>query len=314
MLAWQRVAREVTEGTLGGEFDRNDRIDLQARVKEAEEAARDEVWAGYRFVVLGDSHEDGGLKLIDLGAGHASSGETLCGRTVAALKSEALLNESVGAGYVERNWPPAFAEAGAWPLASLRQSFLNGTLTRLVDPDATLKAKIVEFTQRGEFGLASGLHADGACERVWFNELVSPDEVSFEPGVYLLRKEKAAALKDGGRGEVPTLPEVPGDLGGDETPGPAGETTPGGGPGETSPGPRLEAPARRIRLSGQVPPEVWNRLGTKLIPKLRAGSELVVHADFSVTVDAARVQTVIADLRHVLEELDLTGRVRIEEG
>ena len=32
---------------------------------------------------------------------------------------------SVGAGYIERNWPPALKDAGAWPLASLRQSFLR---------------------------------------------------------------------------------------------------------------------------------------------------------------------------------------------
>ena len=34
-------------------------------------------------------------------------------RLIAALKSEALLNESVGAGYIERNWPPALKESGA---------------------------------------------------------------------------------------------------------------------------------------------------------------------------------------------------------
>jgi hypothetical protein len=62
-------------------------------------------------------------------------------------------------GYIERNWPPALKDAGAWPLASLRQSFLNGSLTRLVDPDATLKSKIVEFVTRGDFGLASGKKA-----------------------------------------------------------------------------------------------------------------------------------------------------------
>jgi hypothetical protein len=39
-LAWRRVAREIGEGTLGGDFDRADRADLQAKVKDAEEAAR----------------------------------------------------------------------------------------------------------------------------------------------------------------------------------------------------------------------------------------------------------------------------------
>jgi hypothetical protein len=37
-LAWKRVAREVADGTLGGEFDRNDRADLQSKVKDAEES------------------------------------------------------------------------------------------------------------------------------------------------------------------------------------------------------------------------------------------------------------------------------------
>ena len=92
-LAWKRVAREVADGTLGGEFDRNDRADLQSKVKDAEEAAKDEVWGDYRFAVVADGQEADGLKVIDLGAGHSSSGETLCGRVIAALKSEALLNE-----------------------------------------------------------------------------------------------------------------------------------------------------------------------------------------------------------------------------
>ena len=194
-LAWTRVAREVADGTLGHEFDKSDRAELQSQVKEAEEAAKDEVWGDYRFAVVADGQDTDGLKVIDLGAGHSSSGETLCGRVIGALKSEALLNESVGAGYIERNWPPALKESAAWPLASLRQSFLNGSLTRLVDPDAILKVKIVEFVSRGDFGLASSRNLDGSYERVWFEELVAPDEVSFDAGVFLLRKDSAKALK-----------------------------------------------------------------------------------------------------------------------
>src|SRR5260370_41347451 len=109
-LAWKRVAREVADGTLGGEFDRNDMADLQSKVKDADEAAKDEVWGDYRFAVLADGEEPDGLKVIDLGAGRSSSGEALCGRVIGALKSEALLNESVGAGYLERNWPPALED------------------------------------------------------------------------------------------------------------------------------------------------------------------------------------------------------------
>ena len=194
-LAWKRVAREVAEGVLGAEFDRTDRAEVQVKVKDAEEAAKDEVWGGYRFVVLADAKGTNGLKIIDLGAGHASASETLCGRIFSALKAEALLNESVGAGYIDRHWPPAFKDTGAWPLTSLRQSFLNGSLTRLIDPDAVLRRKIVEFVEGGSFGLASGAKDEGQYERLWNAEQIGGEEVSFEASVFLLTKARAEELR-----------------------------------------------------------------------------------------------------------------------
>jgi len=304
-LAWKRVAREVAEGTLGGEFDRNDRADLQSKVKDAEEAAKDGVWGDYRFAVLADGQETDGLKVIDLGAGHSSSGETLCGRVIGALKSEALLNESVGSGYIERNWPPALKESGAWPLASLRQSFLNGSLTRLVDPDAVLRSKLVVFVSTGELGLASGRKPDGSYERVWFEELVAPDEVAFDAGVFLLRKDSAKALK---LGALPEPVSGPSHHPGSE-PIIALEQPLAPGP-EPAPG----ATTKTLRLVGTVPPEVWNRLGTKILPKLRAGSDLRIGLEFTVTVKADTARSLAAELQQILQELGLGEVVRVEEG
>jgi len=301
-LAWKRVAREVADGTLGGDFDRTDRDDLQSKVAAAEDAAKDEVWGGYRFAMIADHQEADGLKTIDLGAGHSSSGETLCGRVIAALKSAALLNESVGAGYIDRNWPPALKESGAWPLASLRQSFLNGSLTRLLDPDMTLRGKIVEFVSRGDFGLASGQKSDGTYERVWLQEPISTEEVAFESGVFLLTKAKAQALKAG-------VPEpAPGPEPTPPVPGPE----PGPGP-EPSPEPTPGVQTKTLRLVGAVPPEVWNRLGTKVLPKLRSGSDLKVGVDFSVTVNRDVAGSLTADLRQILDDLGLAEMVRLEE-
>ncbi len=300
-LAWRRVSREVADGTLGGEFDRNDRAELQAKLKDAEQGAKDEVWGDYRFALLADAQEPDGLKVIDLGAGHSSSGETLCGRVIAALKSEALLNESAGAGYLERNWPPALKESGAWPLASLRQSFLNGALTRLVDPDATLKSKIVEFVTRGEFGLASGKKADGSYERTWFQELVATDEVAFESDVFLLRKSKAEALK----AEKPAKPAPP-------LP-PGAVPTPPVGPGPTPViQPKPVAATRTLRLSGSVPPEIWNRLGTKILPKLRSGTDLRIGVELVVTVPEGSASGLADELRQILQELGLGQAVSIQ--
>jgi hypothetical protein len=94
---------EVDEGVLGAEFDRADRAEVTTEVKTAEAAAKDEVWSGYRFVILSDAKAANGLKVIDLGAGHASANQTLSGHILAALKTEALLNESIRAGYIDRH-------------------------------------------------------------------------------------------------------------------------------------------------------------------------------------------------------------------
>jgi hypothetical protein len=301
MLAWRRVAREVTDGTLGGEFEKNDRAELQAKVKDSEGVATDEVWGDYRFAVVADSQEPDGLKVIDLGAGHSSSGGTLCGRVIDALRSGALLNESVGAGYIDRNWPPALKTSGAWPLASLRQSFLNGSLTRLVDPDMTLRGKIAEFVEHGDFGLASGKGPDGNYERMWFKEILAADEVAFDADVFLLRREAAEAYKSG----APPEPE----------PDPMAQPSP---EPVTEPGPlRGFEPAtgeqtKSFRLLGTIPPELWNRLGTKVLPKLRSGSDLKVGVEFSVTVNAAGAESLVAELRQILQELGLAETVSIE--
>ena len=307
LLAWQHVQKDVRDGVLGTDFETADLREIEVKVQGAEGDARDEVWAGYRFVVLADSSDPSGLRVIDLGAGHASAAETLCGRIIAALKAEHLLNESVGAGYIDRNWPPAFKTTGAWPLASLRQSFLNGALTRLLDPDSVLRGKIVEFVGRGDFGLASGPNSDGTYERLWYSELISSDEVAFDSGVLLVTKTKAKSLKT-----APASPLKPGKEESesaevDVTELQTEETT------ETEkPKPEPKLATRTLRLTGTIPSELWNRLGTKLISKFRAGSDMEVGVMFSATFDTEGANTVEQELRQVLQDLGLQNRVKLE--
>ncbi len=53
MLAWKRVEREARDGTLGGEFEKGDRADLEKNIKDAAGDAKDEVWGEYRFAWSG---------------------------------------------------------------------------------------------------------------------------------------------------------------------------------------------------------------------------------------------------------------------
>ncbi len=62
----------------------------------------------------------------------------------------------------------------------------------------------------------------------------------------------------------------------------------------------------------KVPPELWNRLGAKVLPKLRSGNDLRVGVDFTVAIDEAAGRSLESDLRQILDELGLKDRVRIE--
>ena len=300
-LAWRRVAREMADGVLGPEFGHADRAEVRTEVKDAETAASDEVWGGYRFVALADSGAEGGLRVIDLGAGHGSASETLCARIVGALKTEGLLNDSVGAGYLGRHWPPAFGETGAWPLKSLRRSFLDGSLTRLLDPDAVLRRKIVEFVESGSFGLASGAESEGGYERLWFAEPVGIDEVAFEDNIFLLTEARAEALRSAPEKKTQPAPEPV------TQPGPRPEPA-----APPDPDPAPQGKTATLRLTGTVQPELWNRLGTKVIPKLRSGEDVKIGIDFTVAVAAPAASTLEADLRQILNDLGLGGSVEVD--
>ena len=303
-LAWQRVAREIAQGALGDDVSEADRAAARAMMQDADEAARDEVWAGYRYVVVSDAHAEGGLKVIDLGAGHASASESLGGRVITALKSQGLLNETVGAGYIERHWPPAFADDGAWPLASLRQSFLDGSLTRLLDPDEVLHRQILVWVEQGAFGLASGVPKQGNFGRVWFGEPVGQEEIAFESGVFLLTREKATQLRasPATTSEQPTTPARPTE--------PDGPTD----TGEQIAFDPDQVAARRVRLriTGAIPPETWNRFGRSVLPKLQSGDDLLVEVDLRVSADSSVADALRADVSRALGELMLTDHTELE--
>ena len=228
-------------------------------------------------------------------------------RVIAALKSSALLNESVGAGYIDRHWPPAFKDTGAWPLTSLRQSFLNGALTRLIDPDAVLRRRIVEFVETGDFGLASGDKEGGQFGRLWFKEPVGAEEVTFEPGVFLLTRTKAEELRTAQEGQSQTKEgstETTSQEQGSETENERPSTGP-----IKQPVPGQKA---TLRLKGTVPPEVWNIFGTRILPKLRSGGDLSVNVEFSVNVNAEISQGFQLELKQALMDLGLQERVSVE--
>ena len=290
-LAWQKVRSEIDAGTMGPEFERPALNAVSQQIRSAEEEAVEEVKTSYRFVALGDSQAGNGLKTIDLGAGYSRGGPTLSERVVAALNSNALLNESVGVGYIERNWPPALQESGAWPMSSLRQSFLNGSLTRLLDPNQVLRQKIMEFVERGDFGLASGEQGQGNFRRVWYQETPAQDEVTFDSSTFLITKK--ASERAQAPPEAPKPPAAEPEPWQPDRPAPAPEPAPAP-PGVQQP---MQMPQKAtLRLKGTVPPESWNMMGIRILTKLQSGAGLNLAVDLSVEVDSETLPSLRADI------------------
>ncbi len=300
-LAWKRVAVDLSKGVLGTEFDAAEKAEIRAEVTSAEDDARDEVWGSYRYVVVSEKAEKG--VPIDLGAGHASEAIPLSGRVLAALKSDGLLNETIGAGYLDRHWPVALKESGAWSLPGLRQSFLDGSLKRLLDPDRVLREKIVEFVEKGDFGLASGPQSGGTYQQVWFAEELPPEEVTFDAGVFLLTKAKSKTLK--------TKP-VEGSENGPAVAGPDSVSIPPVAPPITTPVVPPPPPfvPGELHIYGEVPSEQWNRIGTKLLTKLKAAGVTTINIDVRVKLNPG-AGDIGAEVQQILSDLSLSGALQV---
>ena len=61
-----------------------------------------------------------------------------------------------------------------------------------------------------------------------------------------------------------------------------------------------------------MPPEVWNRLGTRILPKLRFGSDLTIGVELSVTVRSEDAASLSMEIRQIVAELGLAETVRVD--
>lgn len=192
-------------------------------------------------------------------------------------------------------------------MSALRQAFLNGTLERLLDPDTYLRNRIPEFVMKGDFGFASGQKPEGGFARIWFSELLPPEEISFDSDVYLVLSMVAQQLKDS-KGRLAVV----------ETPllaSPVLVEAVAEGPLFGQPSPTSGSPVsprvRTLRIVGEIPTEVWNRLGRTLLPKLKAAGEVKLSIDARIEVEFHN-RELRQEVEQILRDLNLSEKVRIQ--
>lgn len=141
------------------------------------------------------------------------------------------------------------------------------------------------------------------------------DEVTFDSDVFLLSKTAAKRAK---AGPAPALPVERRDDGVDPN-----EVTDHPTDGEVAAGDTATsldrdtsstsgAPETTLRLAGTVPPEIWNRIGIKLIPKLRSATELTVSINIAAKYPSNQAGNFATELRRILDELGIGTTVRVE--
>jgi len=181
----------------------------------------------------------------------------------------------------------------------------RGEVTRQIkEGEEVLRRQIPSFVERGEFGLGSGPKPDGGFERIWWKEHTGSEEVVFDDNTFLLMRTRAAALKAGPPPQsVPAPTEQPIEL----------VLEPPVAPPAPPVTPATEQTVR-LYLRGAIPPEQWNKLGTKPIPKLRtSGQGLSLTVEASLDVAANDLSHVESDLRQALRDLGLEELVQIEK-
>src|ERR1017187_8409481 len=192
LLGWQAVFDDANRGLLG-DLEQEDVRRIQRELSTAKSQIEDRVWSSYNHLLLWDASA-AKLKEISLGQLHQSEARTITSAILARLRHDSLLSREIGASYIERNWPPAFKESGAWPLVSLKAAFFQGQFTRLEKADDALRTTISRAVSQGLLGLAAG-KAPNSFNRGWFKEQVELADITFDYDTYLLTAAKAKVLK-----------------------------------------------------------------------------------------------------------------------
>jgi len=292
-LAWNSIKKDVDSGHLG-ELEKEDERMVPVEFRKAEDKVEEQVWTLYRHLLLWDGKQ-AGLKKIDLSHMHKSEARSLTGAILARLRHAGELNQEVAASYVERNWPEAFKEKGAWPLASLLAAFFQGRLTRLEKPDQSLKQMIVRAVRQGIFGVGSSKD-ETKMQRVWFKEDLDPIEIIFDYETFLLLPTRAEAEKTG---ETPPGPTPPGS----QPPGPTPPTPLGPQP------PIFPVGKEAVVLAwqGTMPKEKWNLFSHRVLARLSGAEDLKIEIIIQAKVKDPSIRQ---QLNLALQDLALEGEFK----
>ncbi len=296
-LAWQAVADYVNRGGVE-EIEVEDQRRITRELNQSKAQIEERVWSSYSHLLLWDAAANG-LKHLALGQLHPSEARTLTSAILARLRHDSLLSREIGASYIQRNWPPALKEAGAWPLGGLKAAFFQGQFTRLEKTDDALRQMLVRAVKEGSLGVASGKNTE-RFDRVWFREDISPAEVTFDYETCALTAAKAKQAKEALAQPFSLTTETPKPTTQPERPDDKA----------TKPTPPVPPDAAAfVEWKGIIPRDQWNLFSLKVLTRLSQAEQLEIKVH--VRAKLKDIHT-LDQLNAALKELGIADRFTTE--
>ena len=296
LLAWEAIRGEADSLRLS----ETQLSYLKEQFSRSQRDFKESIWRAYKnILLLGKGNQ---WERVDLGLVHSSAAESIIRLILNRLRQDGhLVSDIVSPSFLVRNWPPAFPE---WATRAVRDAFFaSPQLPRLVNPDS-LKETIAKGVTDGLFGYAERA-PNGSYLNVRFGKLFISSNVEFADDVFILPKEVASALQRGT------------ELGGGTTDRAPAETQPNLGLADTSDksqGPiQKELTASRISWEGQVAPQKWMTLYTKVLSKFPIGDEMSVRVNVIVEPKQGISKQKIEEVKSALRNLGLSDDVQVTE-
>jgi hypothetical protein len=284
-------------------IDASQVVELREKKRRSDRELKDKVWRTYRHLwFLG---EDGGLQELDLGLLHPSMADSLVGLIIARLKQEGVIEDSINADFLVRNWPTALTE---WSTKAVRDTFFaSPKFPRLLNPEV-LRTTIVQGVNTGKFGYVSK-KADGSYEGPPLID--DPDfglgDVEFSDQVALLPRDEALKVK----ADVSYKPQqaTGAALPADESVPYTTQVARGTPPPITS----IEVPkVPGLRWEGEVPSQKWTNFYMKVLTGFATEKSLKIRLEISVKPEDGVTLQKIDDIKMALRDLGLSDEVDTE--
>lgn len=180
-LAWKEINDKATSFNLDDEQKRQ----VVKYLEASKRRIKDRVWETYTTVGL--YAESDTIEYINLGQITSSSSESLTRLIASRLTQADKLTETVGPGFLVRNWSKV---SNLWSTRQLRDAFYAIPHFPRVTNQEVIKRAIQRGIIDGLFGYG-GLGSEGGFDPFYYRESVSTLEIEFSDDVFLIPAAQA---------------------------------------------------------------------------------------------------------------------------